>query len=145
MKVPSLNSVESIGVIILAGVAAYAAYRAYKTGAGIASTVSDTVVNAKDAVLGAVHSVELGATSVGARFRALGNDAPAVGDNQTTAENARLIRQNESIAGSLPIKTEPTYDPMGNYTGDVEVLSFGNDSRVINESQLYSPDAMGTA
>ena len=149
MKIPSVQTTEGVLLLVVIGMASYVAYRAYKTGSSIGAGVTETLGNIKDGITGAANSVNVAVTSAGARGRAAlnGGSAPQDAANQSPAETARLNRQEGAIVETIPTHSEPSYDGMGNYQGDIQVegVGLGTDTRTVSENQQYSPDAMGLA
>lgn len=147
MKMISSDNAKTLVILTALAAMGYVVWKLYGAGSDIkdkvAKTISDVVEGAKQ--IG--HSVDLATTRVGARARAVenGGAVPGTGEDQSTAESARLGRQNSEIEDSLPTNTEPIYDPMGNLTGWHEVV--GQNSGVYNAESVQpsdtSPDALG--
>lgn len=145
MKIPSVQSTE--GVLLLAAVAfaAYVAYKAYKTGSAIGTGITEQISAATDFVKQTIDSADVAVTSAGSRGRSIlnGGAIPITAD-QSDAETARLNRGNDAITDSMPSKTTPSYDSMGNYQGTSEEVGLGSDSATFAYSQDYSPSALLT-
>ena len=149
MKIPSVQTTEGVLLLSVIVIGSYVAYRAYKTGSSIGAGVTETLGNIKDSITGAINTANVAVTSAGARGRAAlnGGSAPQDAANQSSAETARLNRQEGAIVDSIPTHSEPSYDAMGNYQGETQVedVGLGSDTRTVSENQKYSPDAMGLA
>lgn len=135
MKYPSLNNVEGILLIGVAGFVVYVGYKAYAKGASISQGVKETASSIGDAVSRTFNSGELAFQK--ARTSVMGaSSAPA--SDQSDAETARLKRLENDINQSISLP-EPDGNPMG------DMSSLGGDSVYAAYPQDYSPTALGIA
>lgn len=136
--IPPLKSVESVGLIVVAGLVVYLAYRIYTTGSSIAQTISDEVKGAYEAVAtpARVAADQLAINKI-ATARAMGGSATIPVQDQSDAETARLNALAGNGRGTDSGTDDPGfYDPM---TG----IKIGMVSDVVTEQQQDSPDASG--
>ena len=145
--IPSEDHVKS--VLIIGGVAAavYVVWKMYNAGSSIRDTVSKTLSDVGDKATALYHSADLAVTSAGARGRAVlaGGAVPGTGQDQSSAESARLGRAEGDVAANVPQIDVPSYDAMGNYQGmTTEPAVLGMEpSGFHNTPQLDGPDAAG--
>lgn len=130
MKIPSLENTQTVLILTLVGVGAYVAWKLYGAAGSIGSSVSATVGNVVDTIKSGVNSVDLAATKVGAKVRAIGGD-PALGESQDAAESKRLREYDDGTRNGTPDYPEWDYYSLGLYTP------------TYTEQQIDSPDAMG--
>ncbi len=142
MKVPKLGSVESVLLIGVASLAGYALYKAYQTGSNIKTKVTGAISDIGDSIKTIYDDGILKANKVRTATMNAAGIAPTYPESdQSAAETARLIRQNDdgSVVGGMP-----ELDIMGNPTGGFLEGDSRNISNPVAPSDT-SPEAVGVA
>ncbi len=114
IKLPSLDKTQSALIIVGAMIVGYLAYRLYSAGDTIAGAVKRNVSGVVDLATDVGHTVNIAATNVGAKTRAIlnGGDAPVDPAHQSNAETERLKRQANPQTYLVPEDLE-NYNYMG--------------------------------
>ena len=111
MRFISTDNAKTLVILTAMGASIYVLWKLYSGAASIKNSVTETVT-------GLAHDAQLAAARIGAKVRA-STGGPDFGADQTSAETARLARQDSQVSTGLPAAPVPEAASSGDYRPSV--------------------------